>query len=39
MKSQLAFVLLQGGMAYLINTFFSGFVVGECRNIFASIGK
>ncbi|KAL8455666.1 hypothetical protein Emag_000488 [Eimeria magna] len=29
MKSQLAFVLLQGGMAYLINTFFSGFVVAK----------
>ncbi|CDJ38264.1 hypothetical protein, conserved [Eimeria tenella] len=28
-KSQLAFVLLQGGMAYLINTFFSGFVVAK----------
>lgn len=29
MKSQLAFVVLQGGMAYLINTFFSGFVVAK----------
>lgn len=29
MKSQLAFVMLQGGMAYLINTFFSGFVVAK----------
>ncbi|XP_026193377.1 ER membrane protein complex subunit 3-like [Cyclospora cayetanensis] len=29
MKSQLAFIILQGGMAYLINTFFSGFVVAK----------